>query len=93
MQEVKEILPVGSIIRGRYQVEKLLGKGGFGAVYLVRDQRVRQNLFAFKEVIDPNKRERDRFTFEAELLKRVDHPSLPRVYHIIEDDQPDHPGN
>jgi len=89
VQEVKEILPVGSIIRGRYQVEKLLGKGGFGAVYLVRDQRVRQNLFAFKEVIDPNKRERDRFTFEAELLKRVDHPSLPRVYHIIEDDQHD----
>ena len=89
MQEVKEILPAGSIVRGRYQVEKLLGKGGFGAVYLVRDQRVRQNLFALKEVIDPNKRERDRFTFEAELLKRVDHPSLPRVYRVIEDDQHD----
>ncbi len=83
MQELKETLPVGSIIRGRYQVEKLLGKGGFGAVYLVKDQRVRQNLFALKEVIDPNRRERERFTFEADLLKRVDHPSLPRVYRVF----------
>lgn len=86
MQELRETLPIGSIIAGRYQIERLLGRGGFGAVYLVRDQRVRNNVFALKEVIDPNKRERDRFTFEAELLKRVDHPSLPRVYRVFEDD-------
>lgn len=87
MQEVRSTLPIGSIVGGRYQVEKLLGKGGFGAVYLVRDQRVRQNIFALKEVIDPNQLERKRFAFEAELLRRLDHSALPRVYRVFEDDR------
>lgn len=87
MQEVRTTLPPGSIVGGRYLVEELLGKGGFGAVYKVRDQRVRQNLFALKEVIDPNKQERKRFVFEADLLRRLDHPALPRVYHVFEDDK------
>ena len=86
MQDVKEALPTGSVIQNRYVVEKVLGRGGFSAVYLVRDQRVRQNLFALKELIDPQKRERERFTFEADVLRRVDHPSLPRVYRVFEDD-------
>lgn len=89
MQEVQTTLPVGSIVGGRYLVEKLLGKGGFGAVYLVRDRRVKQNLFALKEVIDPHKLERKRFVFEAELLRRLDHPALPRVYRVFEDEQND----
>lgn len=87
MQEVYTTLPRGSIIGGRYLVEELLGKGGFGAVYKVRDQRVRQNLFALKEVIDPDRHERKRFVFEADLLRRLDHPALPRVYHVFEDDK------
>src|SRR5437868_6553106 len=86
VQEVESILPIGSILRGRYIVEELLGRGGFGAVYLVRDQRVGHNLYALKEVIDPNKRERARFVFEAEVLRRLDHPALPRVYRVFKDD-------
>ena len=86
MQDVREALPTGSVIHNRYVVEKVLGRGGFSAVYLVRDQRVRHNLFALKEVIDPQKRERERFRFEAEVLRRVDHPSLPRVYRVFEDE-------
>lgn len=87
MHDVQAILPVGSIVRDRYIVEDLLGRGGFGAVYLVRDQRVRGNQFALKEIIDSNKQERDRFTFECELLKRMDHHALPRVYRAFEDDK------
>jgi eukaryotic-like serine/threonine-protein kinase len=85
VQEVQTILPLGSIVGGRYLVEELLGKGGFGAVYRVKDQRVRQNLFALKEVINPNRQERKRFVLEADLLRRLDHPALPRVYHVFED--------
>ncbi len=85
MQKVQATLPIGSIIGERYQIESLLGKGGFGAVYLVRDLRVRQNVFALKEVINPDQRERRHFTFEADVLKRTDHPSLPRVYRAFDD--------
>ncbi len=84
MQEVQTTLTTGTIIQNRYIVEDLLGKGGFGAVYLVRDMRVRSNLFAMKEIIDPSKRDRQRFLFEGDLLKQLDHPSLTRVYRVFE---------
>jgi eukaryotic-like serine/threonine-protein kinase len=79
--------PRGKVVRERYIVEELLGKGGFGAVYRVRDRRVRSNVFALKEVVDPNGYERDRLAFECEILKRLDHPSLPRVYRVFEDER------
>jgi eukaryotic-like serine/threonine-protein kinase len=85
VQDVHAILPIGTVIGDRYNTIALLGKGGFGAVYLVRDQRVRGNLFALKEMIDTSRQERARFAFESELLKRLDHPSLPRVYRSFED--------
>ncbi len=44
-------------------------------------------LFALKEVIDPNKRDRERFIFEGEILKRLDHLALPRVYRAFEHDK------
>lgn len=85
MQEMRATLPPGSIVGNRYQIEALLGKGGFGAVYLVRDLRVQQNVFALKEVIDLDQRNLRHFALEAEFLKRADHPSLPRVYRIFDE--------
>ena len=87
MQEVRTILQKGTIIQGHYRVEDVLGKGGYGAVYLVRDLRVEGNVFALKEVSDPSKEERNRFAFECEVLKRLDHYALPRVYRVFEDDK------
>ncbi|MFL5660212.1 MAG: serine/threonine protein kinase, partial [Ktedonobacteraceae bacterium] len=86
VQDIFLPLPNGAMVRDRYIIEGLLGKGGFGSVYLVKDRRVKGNLFALKEVIDPSKQERDRFTLEGEILRRLDHPGLPRVYHAFSDD-------
>jgi serine/threonine protein kinase len=86
VQDIFLALPNGTMVRDRYIIEGLLGKGGFGSVYLVKDKRVKGNLFALKEVIDPSKQDRDRFTLEGEILRRLDHPALPRVYHAFSDD-------
>lgn len=87
MHNVQKDFPRGSRIRDRYFIEEMLGKGGSGAVYLVRVQRSKGNLFALKEVVDANKQERQRFISECELLKRLDHSSLPHVYRVFNDDK------
>lgn len=88
MREEQITLPQGVTVRGThgasYVVETLLGKGGFGAVYVVRDRRVKSSRFALKELIGQDKLDRDCFLFEGELLKRLDHPALPHVYGVFE---------
>ncbi len=87
MQQLQTILPNGSVIRDRYVIDSLLGKGGFSAVYLVHDTRMKGNQFALKEVIDPKKQDRAHFLFEGEVLKRLDSEALPRVYRVFEDEK------
>ncbi len=75
----------GNLVHERYIVEELLGQGGFGAVYRVRDRRAKSNVFALKEVTNPNKHQQANFLFEGDILRRLDHPALPRVYRVFED--------
>ena len=92
MQEEPATLPIGAVIRKRYLVEGLLGKGGSGAVYLVRDQRVRfakDNLFVLKKIKGQSQRKWYRLTFEDVSLKRLYHHALPRVHRVFNDDTHD----
>ncbi len=88
MPQQQLTLPAGATVRDadgdRYITEGLLGIGGFGAVYLVRNKRNKDKLFALKEVIDPNQRDQERFMFESEVLKRLNHRALPCVYRVFE---------
>ncbi len=81
-------LPVGATVQDtygdRYRIKGLLGRGGFGAVYLVNDRQTQEHEFALKELIEPSRHDLERLLFECEILKRLDHPSLPRVYHVFE---------
>jgi serine/threonine protein kinase len=91
LQQEPFILPDRYTVRdpqgNGYVIEAVLGKGEFGAVYLVRERGQTLNLFALKEVINPDKNERERFAFEGEVLKRLNHQALPRVHYVFENDK------
>jgi serine/threonine-protein kinase len=77
-----EIFQPGETFHG-YGVERLLGRGGLGTVWLVRHQML-DTLFALK-VLDPDVAEEKpeyvkRFVREAKLATRIRHPNLVSVH-------------
>jgi serine/threonine protein kinase len=85
MQEAQMTAPIGTQLQGRYVIEDLLGQGGFSAVYIVKDRKLGGKRFAIKELKNQSRSERERFLFECEILKRLQHPALPMVSHLFED--------
>src|SRR5581483_4855622 len=75
------MLTPNTILQNRYQIIRLLGQGGMGAVYLAHDARLNQTV-ALKENIGGDAHQ---FQQEAQILARLRHPNLPRVIdHFIE---------
>ncbi len=69
---------IGQILKERYRIDDLLGGGGFGAVYLAYDLKLKGQV-AIKESLDASTRAEEIYAREAELLFKLDHPHLPRV--------------
>lgn len=72
------MLAPGDILQDRYEIEEMLGKGGFGAVYRARDRRLKR-LVALKETLHLDPHILRLFEREAEVLASLEHPSLPGV--------------
>lgn len=66
-----------------YEIKSIIGKGGMSTVYLAEHKRLHTR-WAVKEV---HKQQGARFDFLAEsnILKRLQHPMLPRIVDIFED--------
>ena len=79
---------VGSLIDEKYTVIDCLGRGGMANVWLARDDRLGK-LWAIKE-IKPNATGsrgevmRQALVAEADFMKRLDHPAIPRVVDIVD---------
>lgn len=71
-------LNTGYIINNRYRVVKLLGQGGFGAVYKVWDLNLNRPC-ALKENLDTFSEAERLFMREAQMLANLAHPNLPHV--------------
>ena len=71
-------LKTGDIIQNRYRIVRLVGQGGFGAVYRAWDINVSQPV-ALKENLGVEAEAQRQFEREATLLAGLRHPNLPRV--------------
>lgn len=67
---------------GRYQIVKLLGKGGMGQVYLAYEPNSRQQV-ALKTLHDTaDAMVLKRFLKEAEVMARLDHPHIVKIFDV-----------
>jgi Tol biopolymer transport system component len=80
-----ELTP-GILLKDRYQIEKQLGKGGMGAVYMATDTAVDRKV-AVKANLNLSPEGQRQFTREARMLAALRHPNLPLVSdHFVIDD-------
>jgi serine/threonine-protein kinase len=80
-------LSPGHLLNNRYTIERLLGQGGFGAVYKAHDANLDKPC-AVKENLDTSQEAQRQFLREATVLANLSHPNLPRVTdHFIIPDQ------
>jgi tetratricopeptide (TPR) repeat protein len=82
------ILPPGLEIGHRYQVVTLLGRGGMGSVYRVRDRELNRDvaLKLIRPDIAEDAATLERFKREIQLSSAITHKNVLRVYDLGESD-------
>ncbi len=79
---------VGDLIAGRYEIEKVVGRGGFGAVFQARHTGTGQGV-ALKVLAaggDDDELALQRFFVEARVTSGLRHPNTVRVFDFGQDD-------
>ena len=76
---------IGTTLNDTYTVERVLGEGGMGRVYLARHTRIAQKRVAVKLLHPEYERNREmlaRFQREAEAAASIAHPNVVVVYDV-----------
>jgi serine/threonine-protein kinase len=70
---------------GPYHLERKLGEGGMGVVYAAWDERLERRV-ALKQIRPEiaGASLRERFRHEARAVAQLDHPSIVRIYDLLE---------
>jgi len=82
--EAQDRFPPGTVLAGRFRVERMLGRGGMGAVYGALHLQLGQ-YFAIKILQGEAARDPDsiaRFKQEAQIASRLPGPNVVRVHDL-----------
>lgn len=80
-----ETIAPGRLLNQRYRIQKELGQGGVGAVYLARDTKMHDRLVVIKVLLDQITASANyawfakKFAEEIKALARIDHPGVVGV--------------
>jgi serine/threonine-protein kinase len=77
---------VGTVIDGRYTIDRPLASGGMGSVYLAQQRNLARPV-AVKVVIGADDELVERFRREADALAEVSHPAIVEVHDFIRAEQ------
>jgi serine/threonine protein kinase/Flp pilus assembly protein TadD len=79
--------PIEGLVLDRYRIERLLGTGGMGQVYLAEDTNLDHKV-AIKflpSYMDADELAKRRLILEAKAAAQLDHPNICRVYEVKEE--------
>src|SRR6516165_8903995 len=81
-------LAIGQTISGRYRIERELGEGGMGVVYLATDEQVVGETFAIKVLKEPLRPEAlSVMREEVRKTRKLSHPNIVDVHSVNVDGQ------
>jgi hypothetical protein len=79
-------LAPGTVLRGRWEIERELGRGGYSVVYLARDREVDGHV-ALKLLVPPPAAAhiaRERMRREVQVVRGLSHENIVAVYDFVE---------
>src|SRR5207248_7427288 len=78
-----ERLAIGQRLSGRYRIERELGVGGMGVVYLATDEQIVGEVFAIKVLKeDLHPEALDLLREEVHKTRRLSHPNIVNVHSV-----------
>lgn len=83
------MLEIGSLVDGKYKILNKIGQGGMSVVYLAMNERANKQ-WAIKEVRKDGVQNfevvQQGLIAEINMLKRLDHPNLPSIIDVIDEE-------